>query len=135
MKLIHFHLYSPDFSHIPLPYRHDTHHASTPNLQSPDLANQSLPSLTPDLESCHNSHHVWFFFYQSLFFFNIYMLYDLCICWYILIKKSVFELRVVFWLIWDSGNMLKFSSEFNQNWAKNSKISISILSFSRIIFF
>ncbi|KAI9384467.1 hypothetical protein POPTR_012G066225v4 [Populus trichocarpa] len=58
IKLIRLHLRSPDFSHISLPHRHDTHHADTPNLQSPNLANQSPPSLTPDLESCHNSHQV-----------------------------------------------------------------------------
>ncbi|KAJ6855245.1 hypothetical protein NC651_040038, partial [Populus alba x Populus x berolinensis] len=56
IKLIRLHLHSPDFSHIPLPHRHDTHHTSTPNLHCPDLANQSPPSLTPDLESCHNSY-------------------------------------------------------------------------------
>ncbi|KAL9382118.1 hypothetical protein Peur_025153 [Populus x canadensis] len=50
--MVHF------LDHIPLPHRHDKHHADTPNLQSPDLANQSPPSLTPDLESCHNSHQV-----------------------------------------------------------------------------
>jgi hypothetical protein len=72
IKLIRLHLRSPDFSHISLPHRHDTHHADTPNLQSPNLANQSPPSLTPDLESCHNSHQVWFFFSVNLcFFFNI----------------------------------------------------------------
>ena len=133
-SLIRLHLRSPDFSHIPLPHRHDTHHAGTPNLQSPDLANQSPPSLTPDLESCHNSHQVWFLFSINLCFFLIYALWS----FYLLVypyKKSVFELKVVFWLIWDSGNMLKFSSEFHQNWAKNSKISVSILLFSRIIFF
>ncbi|KAL9374909.1 hypothetical protein Peur_031788 [Populus x canadensis] len=45
-------------SHIPLPHRHDKHHAGTPNLQSPDLANQSPPSLTLDFESYHNSYQV-----------------------------------------------------------------------------
>jgi hypothetical protein len=69
IKLIRLHLRSPDFSHISLPHRHDTHHADTPNLQSPNLANQSPPSLTPDLESCHNSHQVWFFFSVNLCFF------------------------------------------------------------------
>jgi len=56
-----------------------TPHTGTPNLQSPDLANQSPPSLTTDLKSCHNSHQVWvLFFCQSLFlfFFNIcYVIY------------------------------------------------------------
>jgi hypothetical protein len=84
---------------------YDTHHTGTPNLQSPtlDLGNQSgshLPLSHPTLNRV-TTHTRYDFFFLSIFvfiFFNICSVI-LCICWYILTKKSEFELRVVFWLI------------------------------------
>jgi len=58
------------------------------------------PSFTPELESCPNSHQVWFFFCQSLFFFKKKNALWFCVFVAISLQKKLeFEHSVYFWLI------------------------------------